>query len=340
LILAAILIAAGFIAFYHAPEPSYQGKNLTAWIDDYIALNSAFTNQYRFDANKHADIAFAFKEMGTNGITFIFRRLERQDSPIQTRYRDAWSKLPGLLRRVLPNPKPVLDANSAETLIAYAGPVSPEFFLPATKSTSSTVRQVAAERIMHSLHLNVPEAEALLLTPRLIGLLQDSNKMVRLFSAGALGNIGPRASKAVPALILALNDNDLGPAPGSKVYVRAWTATALGKIGPAAASAVPTLQILLTDPDHNVRAPAGVALWKIHGDVETTLPIIIEQLADQSPASKAPWITCLGEMGPRAKAAIPALTDQLNHATGPERDLITNALFKIDPEAAAKLGAK
>src|SRR5580704_10344738 len=105
LILAAILVAAGFFVFFQASEPSYQGKTVTRWIDDYAALDSAFTNRYRFDSKKHADIAFAFKEMGTNCIPFIFRRLERQDAPIRTAYRDAWPKFPGLLRRILPNPK-------------------------------------------------------------------------------------------------------------------------------------------------------------------------------------------------------------------------------------------
>jgi HEAT repeat protein len=242
------------------------------------------------------------------------------------------------LRRILPNPKPVLDENSANTLISYAGSFSPEFFLPTSKSTSSTARQVAAENIMHSLHLDAPEAEVLLLMPRLIELLQDSNKMVRLFSAGALEKIGPRASNAVPALTSALNDNDLDPSSGLKVYARAWEITALGRIGPAADSAVPTLQTLLNDPDGDLRWKAALAIWQIDSNAEVSVPVMVRQL----PTSHEKWglVVTLGRMGPLARDAVPALEKELDGAAPYLRTEITNALLRIDPEAAAKLGAK
>jgi HEAT repeats/PBS lyase HEAT-like repeat len=338
LILAAILIAAGFIIFFQAPEPSAKGKTLTAWIDDFIALNGANNLFPTSDPGKRAAVTEAFKEMGTNCIPFIFRRLERQDAPIRTGYRNAWPKIPGLLRRILHAPKPVLDASAAWLLIAIAGPVPPEFFLPATKSPNSTARQVAAQCIMERLRSNAPEAEVLLVMPRMIELLKDPNKRVRVFSAGALGQIGPRASNAVPALILALNDNDLGPTPGSKVPVRAWAMMALGRIGPAAASAVPALQTLQNDPDGDLQWKAAFAIWQIDSNAAVALPVMIRQL----PTSHEKWglISNLGWMGPAAKDAVPALERELDGADTFLRTQITNALNRIDPAAAAKLGTK
>ena len=56
---------------------------------------------------------------------------------------------------------------------------------------------------------------------------------VRYASAQAMGQIGPDAREAVPALIEALMD--------TVADVRYWSALALGRIGPEAKAAVPTL---------------------------------------------------------------------------------------------------
>jgi HEAT repeat protein len=81
----------------------------------------------------------------------------------------------------------------------------------------------------------------------------------RLFALQALGNIGPAAAEAVPAIILLLNDK--------KANARSNAALALGNIGgTAAAKAIPTLEQLATaDPDDEVRRNAKSAVEKIRG---------------------------------------------------------------------------
>jgi HEAT repeat protein len=75
-------------------------------------------------------------------------------------------------------------------------------------------------------------------------------------AAAALGWFGPDAKEAVPALIKALADPDLG--------VRLDAATALGAIGPDAKDAVPALQrIAEKDPTEFIRNAARAALDKI-----------------------------------------------------------------------------
>ena len=71
--------------------------------------------------------------------------------------------------------------------------------------------------------------------PDLIQLLDDEYNMVRLYAASALGDIG---LEAVPALIIALNDEQ-------DADVRRMAASALGKIGPEAKQAVPVLYLSL-----------------------------------------------------------------------------------------------
>src|SRR5205085_4604058 len=75
----------------------------------------------------------------------------------------------------------------------------------------------------------------------------------RQAAATALGQIGPAAREAVPALTPLLRDPD-----GD---VRSAAFQALGRIGPAAAAAVPALVEALADPAR--RGPAAEALAAI-----------------------------------------------------------------------------
>ncbi len=106
-----------------------------------------------------------------------------------------------------------------------------------------------------------------------IGLTKDKDESFRMAAAEAIGEFGPRAKAAVPALIELLKDDD--------GMVR-WTAIeALGNIGPEANAAVPTLiAVSLKDTDENN----------------------VQWAADT-----------LGEIGPEAKKAVPALTELLTH---------------------------
>jgi hypothetical protein len=335
-----MLVFVGASIFFHAPEPSYQGKSLTTWIDDYAEAKGGGTagNRHFFPVVKEETFHAAFEAMGTNCVPFIFRRLESEDSSLKTTYRLFWQKLPGFLGRILPAPKPLLEPFTAFNLLSYAGPAPFQFLMRELHSSSSTVREAAVEQIDASIHYGRTPVQAGLVIPEMIRLLKDSNASVRLYSADVLGDLGPKSSNAVPALILALHDNDLGPQPGSKIYVRAWAATALGKIGPVAAGAAPTLNQLMVGPDPRLRWKAAAAIWRIESNVESTLPVLLQEL----PASDEKWnlIDVLGEMGPRASNAIPALETEWKQADSYTRERITNAVLQIDPDAVAKLGIK
>jgi hypothetical protein len=344
LILAAILVVAGAVLLTRAPEPSYRGKSLTAWIDDYVRLTGPYGQRNAADyPMKQRAITDAFKAMGTNCIPFIFQRLERQDSAFRTKYRDLWPKLPKAFQRILPPPKPVLDAGVAGNLISSAGPVPFRILFSEMNSRSSTAREVAVGKISNNFGLNPAQVDQVF--PVMIARLSDSNSMTRLYSAWFLGDQGPKASKAVPALILALHLSDAGPGPSQTSAARGWVILALGRIGPDANSAVPTLTKLMEDSDPGVRWKAAAAIWRINSNVDNTLPVLVREL----PASeeKRPFVEMLGEMGPRAKDAVPALEEELkkdrastNAEDSKTGQNITNALLRIDPDTAARLGIK
>ena len=99
--------------------------------------------------------------------------------------------------------------------------------------------------------------------------LGDVN-VVRRASATALGQIGPAAAEAVPALIKVLGD--------AERVVRGRAAEALGKIGPAAAEAVPALIKVLGDAE--CRPDAAEALGKIGPAAAEAVPALIKALGD------------------------------------------------------------
>ena len=83
-------------------------------------------------------------------------------------------------------------------------------------------------------------------------------------AASALGRIGPEAKEAVPALIIALNDQSEG--------VRSSAASALGRIRPEAKESVPALIIALNDQSEWVRHSAASALGEMGTEAKRGCP--------------------------------------------------------------------
>jgi HEAT repeat protein len=153
-----------------------------------------------------------------------------------------------------------------------------------------------------------------------------------LDAAGALCQMGPAAQAAVPSLIRHLKDtrytiallNRWGPCnftirigcdpfdgfdhPADPAYV-------LGALGPAARAAVPALFEVLQDDTNFLRLSAATALWRIEGPVPAVVPVLVDVLRHGSAAGRfLPYqqqrevYEVLGQMGPEARAAVPALT--------------------------------
>jgi len=111
-----------------------------------------------------------------------------------------------------------------------------------------------AVQIQGAFGLSLLGKEALEAGPDLVECL-TKEQLVRQTAALALGNIGPEARAAIPALTNALND----PAWS----VRRQAAIALGQIGPDAAPALPSLERLAKDKDKQVARAAIDAISRI-----------------------------------------------------------------------------
>ncbi|MDF1663905.1 MAG: HEAT repeat domain-containing protein [Planctomycetota bacterium] len=107
-----------------------------------------------------------------------------------------------------------------------------------------------------------------------IEALKDKDVGVRMNSILAIGEIGPKAEKAVPKLIEALKDKDK--------LVRGNVTWALGKIGPKAGT-ISALIEALEDKEWSVRASAAAALGEIGPKAEKAIPKLTETLKDEEP---------------------------------------------------------
>jgi HEAT repeat protein len=141
--------------------------------------------------------------------------------------------------------------------------------------------------------------------PQLIAALSDASSTVRVAAAEALAQVGRRSSTdAVVALSKALSDPD--------PEVRNLASVALGSIGPKAAPAVPDLVRTLSDPVDYVRAPAADALGAMGAKAsEAVGPLAARLLTNDQGFVLASIAYALGDIGPAAKDAIPALEQVL-----------------------------
>jgi HEAT repeat protein len=127
--------------------------------------------------------------------------------------------------------------------------------------------------------------------------LKDKDTDLRRQAAKAIGEMGPAAKAAVPALAEALKDKDR--------FVRRIAAQSLGKIGPEAGSPAATaLGKALKDEETEVVEAAADALSKMGS---AGIEPLIAGLKDKDPFTKRVAARALGQMGSAAKPAVPAL---------------------------------
>jgi HEAT repeat protein len=168
-------------------------------------------------------------------------------------------------------------------------------------------------------------------------LLKSENVNTRWMAARILGENGPGAKPAVPALIETLKDKERSP--------RIWTTIALASIGPEAKAAIPALtEASKNDEVDQVRWYAAVALVKIASE-KAAAPLLIEAL--NGPKTNDDYLDvrrraaeALGQLGPAGKVAVPALMEALNDKKYFDiRAAAATALGQIGPDAKAAIAA-
>ena len=145
--------------------------------------------------------------------------------------------------------------------------------------------------------------------------------------------LGAEAQQAVPALTRIYEQNI---SPSSQ---RA-TARALIAIGPMAGTTIPSFLRMVTNSSADARFTAVYALSQVHAEARLAVPALTESLKDTDYLVRLFAARGLGDYGTNAQQAVPALVLLLSDPHRHVRPMATNALKKIDPEAAAEAGVK
>jgi len=217
----------------------YQGKTVRTWL---VQLSTAPTPQARAEAEA------AFKALGTNAVPELARLVRADDA----RWRSLiWShtghlprQLRALLLRQAGTPNAYLVRPAAARVLAALG--------PGAASAEPDLVQALQDKV-NGTYWEAGTALGRIGQPSVADLtraLQDRDTLVRCAAAHGLGEAGPAAAPAVPALLQLLKHGNPNEQQGA--------AQSLARIGAPAVS--PLLDLLLQDEGAIAQAAAGALL--------------------------------------------------------------------------------
>jgi HEAT repeat protein len=172
--------------------------------------------------------------------------------------------------------------------------------------------------------------------------LKDTDPDIRQASVSACRSLGPKAARAVPDLVVLLEDQVVNSA---EVWPRQVVA-ALWEIGPAAKPAVPKLVEYLKDPDLEHASHAAAALLSIGAEqrqaVAAFAKALDKSLQPQKSHVRHRTFRVVEQLGAAGKPLAPLIAGIFADESD-DRDIraaAARALMVIDPEAAKKAGLK
>jgi HEAT repeat protein len=276
-----------------------------------VLLSDVATNNDRFRPN-YGEIAEAIRPSPA-AAPILIQSFESDDGLVR-------ETAATLLARIQPPPSsaaPVLIAAVKKALSADAGGTgSEDERLPEVRKSDSLAPSAGAPRVQPArgsvstdlaiaLAKVAPPEESV---PLLIQLLKRKGSASRVAGAAGLSELGPAASAAIPTLIANMKEAITTKKRGSE-DVGSRTAVSLGMIAPRAADSHPL--------------------------AKDVIAVLTEALNAKALGIRLPSVTALGNFGPEASVAIPALRELTKDRIDLVREAAQIALAKIDPQSKA-----
>ncbi len=245
ILLVTLLIAAlGFFSWLLLrpdPEPTYQGKPLSYWCEQYS--NGQLLEQARI----------AIRTIGTNAIPTLLRMLKSKDSSLKLKLMQF-----AQMQHVIKFGWKLDWTRYYEAELAFAclgsdGKSAVPALLEIYNEGHSDPRH--SEPMTISIIFGFMGPAAADAVPRLVRATTDTNYPIRVSAVETLGQIHARSELSVPALTTSLRD--------PSEHCRRLAAQGLASFGTSAASAVPELIKSLAAPSSTVVGEASSALKKI-----------------------------------------------------------------------------
>jgi HEAT repeat protein len=253
-------------------EPVYQGKRLTAW------LEQAFHNGDLWDDSGGSDTETALRAMSADALP----TLQKMAGVRMAGWRKVWRETMGATLMIM--------ARDPQWEFLHISQLEPDLKQQCAFWGFRVLRDKAAPAV-----------------PSLVRWLDDDEDRVRLDAAISLAQIGPAARAAAPALAAALQKRS--GTTGEDPFFRRITCFALGEMGPAASSAIPQLTAALADPTPEVAIAAEWALLRVKGQSLSSFFARLQDTSNPTNWLAASWL--IGSQGTNSTPAVPLLLSAL-----------------------------
>ena len=142
--------------------------------------------------------------------------------------------------------------------------------------------------------------------PSLLHALHDHGAGRRAWACDQLATMGAEAKNAEPELVELLQDKD--------DHVRVKAMKALSEIGNISQTDLQKIMQIMKDAKvADLRLQAILVIRRMGEEASDAVPVLTERLKDDSPDVREEAAKTLGNLGPLAKSAVPALADALQH---------------------------
>ena len=236
----------------------------------------------------------AIKEAGTNATPLLLEPLARRTTMANTLWVKTWPKLPGFLQSRSEKPVLARDARMNTVALLRDLPEQSKTILP------ELLRRLEDEDAQVRLHAAITMgnigADARAAMPTLLEFTRSTAHVMRVYSARALWKVSGEVDPALTVLEAGLQEKSAKFRWAAPVF--------LGEMGAEAARAIPLLQEAAKDSDKEVASLCLQALAKISAE---SIPILVEHLKSEDPGMRISAAFALGELGPKAVEAVPAL---------------------------------
>jgi HEAT repeat protein len=268
------------------------------------------------------------KELRRQATVQIIERLKDQDPFVRVAAARALAALPPAPEITLPIWEKALKDADATTILhaldalASLGPQAVPRLVDILQKHQELRVQVA-----YTLGQIGPAAAPA--TDALAKLVGDENVNLSTEAALALAKIGPAAAKAVPALLAALQKENC-PNAHALIY-------ALGEIGRPAAAAEPMIIKAMNSKDGSLAVIGAWAFMQIQPQSAQTaakaIPVLVAGLSNSLPETRKAAAEALGDLGPLAHEAVPALQKTTQDGDKAVREAAAKALKSITEQS-------
>ena len=265
------------------PEPAYQGKPLSAW------LNEIFLNEFNFsgvpgDTNKAALVAFL--EMGTNAIPALLKIIQSGDPP----FEGLFSELNGMQSRVHFPVRETRRQRWAASFALYAMGANAKSAFP-TLTNLLFDTKVLVSGAFPTMALAGLGSEGV---PPLLAALTNQNALVRASAASGLGWARSDLNIVVPALTGRLSDQHM--------WVHYTALEALCQLHAEPELAVPALMKEFPGKNPGHRREILIALGEFGTNASAAVPLLLEALSDNDQEERKYAAWALKHIDPAAAA--------------------------------------